>query len=314
MGILQKFLFLGICLLSFLDRLAVFHPHLDLLSHFKMQFCIAIFLGLLPLIWKKSWKTIFIGLIALGLNLYQILPWYVPAQSSLSQAQTSRPLKILLANVFFDNHQVDALHKLIQDQAPDLVVLQEANRDQIQMMQTFGQEFPYSFRPPEFTSFGLGLWSRYPIQQARFLLLADAELPSLSGTLDMGSQQIHLFTTHLSSPIRKPAIYRNRQLNALGQHLKAQTNSLVLGDFNTSMWSPFYQALESQTGLANCRLGFGVLPSWPAQLPTWARIPIDQCLISPNLHIKEIFLGNNIGSDHLPLIITVMIPDASAQQ
>ncbi len=56
------------------------------------------------------------------------------------------------------------------------------------------------------------------------------------------------------------------------------------------MWSPYYQKLEQKTRLRNSRLGFGILPTWPAKkignsivfdiLSRFFQIPIDHCLIS----------------------------------
>jgi len=304
---LKKLLFIGFCFLSLLDFLASFDSRLDLLSHFKLQFCLGICIGILAYGWKKSWILVCIGLFTLGIHLTQIIPWYIPAQNTAAPTNTKLALKILLANVYFDNHQTLALETLVTQENPDLVILQEAHKAQIEMMDALEERYPFSFRPPQNNPFGLALWSKYSFENPQFLLLADAELPSLKGSLKISGHTLNLFTTHLSSPIRKPAIHRNRQLKALGKYLQGKENYLVLGDFNTSMWSPYYKAFEKETGLKNCRKGFGILPSWPAQIPSWARIPIDQCLVSQSLDIQSMHVGTAIGSDHLPLLIEVSL-------
>lgn len=76
----------------------------------------------------------------------------------------------------------------------------------------------------------------------------------------------------------------------------------------------------SKTGLKNSRQGFGLLPTWPiktnyppyAKIPSFLTgllsIPIDHCLISPDIKVAKTRTGPNVGSDHRPLITDLLIP------
>jgi endonuclease/exonuclease/phosphatase (EEP) superfamily protein YafD len=85
---------------------------------------------------------------------------------------------------------------------------------------------------------------------------------------------------------------------------------MLMGDLNTTMWSPYFHELETQAGLRNARDGFGILPTWPqkGQWPMF-RIPLDHCLVSPEIRVEAFRVGSNIGSDHLPIIVDVTIPE-----
>ncbi|NET13198.1 MAG: endonuclease/exonuclease/phosphatase family protein, partial [Okeania sp. SIO1H6] len=95
---------------------------------------------------------------------------------------------------------------------------------------------------------------------------------------------------------------------------------ILAGDLNITMWSPDYHKLEQETGLRNSRLGFGIIPTWPARfnnsvllyiLSRFFQIPIDHCLISSEIKVVNVNTransGLNLGSDHLPLITDLFI-------
>lgn len=48
----------------------------------------------------------------------------------------------------------------------------------------------------------------------------------------------------------------------------------------------------------------------PLLLSFLISIPIDHCLISPEIKVSNIETGGNVNSDHLPLIIDLVIPKA----
>ena len=80
------------------------------------------------------------------------------------------------------------------------------------------------------------------------------------------------------------------------------------------MWSPYYSELVRESGLVDARKGFGVLPTWPAPLKlSLMMIPIDHCLVSSELQVAQIKTGPDIESDHLPLIVDLLVPKMAVQ-
>jgi endonuclease/exonuclease/phosphatase (EEP) superfamily protein YafD len=76
---------------------------------------------------------------------------------------------------------------------------------------------------------------------------------------------------------------------------------IVVGDFNTTPWSPCFQDLLAAAGLRNATLGHGYIGTWP----TWfwpALIPIDHVLLKGPLAATTVGRGPAIGSDHYPII------------
>jgi endonuclease/exonuclease/phosphatase (EEP) superfamily protein YafD len=101
---------------------------------------------------------------------------------------------------------------------------------------------------------------------------------------------------------------RNVQLRGLAS-LAGQSKGMMIliGDLNVTPWSPDYARLIRDSGLRDARRGHGILPTWPTFFPLMM-IPLDHCLISPTLAVSDIRLGPNIGSDHLPLIVDLLLP------
>ena len=76
---------------------------------------------------------------------------------------------------------------------------------------------------------------------------------------------------------------RTRQLEDVRTHLretKGPEPLLVVGDFNTTPWSPSHRKFTRELNLRPARRGFGLVPTWP----TWnslLQVPIDHILLSP---------------------------------
>jgi endonuclease/exonuclease/phosphatase (EEP) superfamily protein YafD len=303
---------LGLILLSLLTLvpwIAQYHHLLELLAHFRFQVAL---LSLLLLPWfgllRQKWPLVLTACLVCW-HVVDLLPWYLPSPDRLQTADkpSAKGLKVLMSNMLFDNPNTTELRKLIQREHPDLVIIQELNQRHVSLMASLGSRYPHTIHDIFKPAFGIGIWSRVPLNDSQELFLGPAGVPSLYARLTWQGQSLHLLTTHPYPPISATSFgMRNAQYDALAAFLAGKPGrQLLIGDLNVTPWSPYYRKLEQDTGLRSARRGFGLQQSWPAQLPFVLRIPIDHALVSPTLEVLDLHVGPDLGSDHLPLILTL---------
>ena len=150
----------------------------------------------------------------------------------------------------------------------------------------------------------LGLFSKLPFENKQLEQVKTYPIPYVMGQFKFNGKKFTLFGAHLIAPISSSlSKIRNKEMTALTQKIQ-QINqpTVLLGDLNTTPWSPFFRDFIQKTGLKETRKGLGLYPTWP----TWhfsMQIPIDHSLTSNGIIVHSFRLGPDIGSDHFPLIL-----------
>jgi len=282
------------------------HRYLEQFSHFRLQylFVAAALAAILYALRSRRWALLMLGITAI--NAVPISAWY------LTDARASAPehskIKLLLANVYSRNDDTQPLLDLVIAENADIVFLQEVTHRWNQALSALRDPYQYSLIIPRNDNFGIATFSRHPFVSAQVLQSPPFKHPTLKVELDIDGKTVTFVTTHPMPPVGRVGFdSRNEQLADIATTMNAIDGPRVLiGDLNTTMWAHHYQTLIAQTGLVNAKSGFGVLPSWPTQLP-FAMIPIDQCLLSSDFAVRDVRTGPRIGSDHLPLIVEVTL-------
>jgi endonuclease/exonuclease/phosphatase (EEP) superfamily protein YafD len=295
-------------LFSLAGYLGGVHWLLELTSHFKVQY-LAVASGCFVIsLLLRDLRGSLLGLLCVILNGAAILPWYIGRPEAVLGTQASH-LRILLSNVHTRNRRSADLVQLVRLEKPDILVLQEVNDRWMQEMKPLDALFPHSKEIPRSDNFGIAVLSRLPLVQASELTLGNGDVPSILAEVSLDGQTVSILATHPLPPgSHETSEQRNSQLAAIGAATRQYSTPVILiGDLNVTMWSPYYSRLIQESGLVNARKGFGVVPTWPAQVPI-LKIPIDHCLVSADIRVADIRTASAFGSDHLPLVVDLAIP------
>ena len=290
----------------------------DLASHFRLQYFIVLVVLVMFFIKAKKWKSTGVGLFFGVANFILISP-YIGIMNSVIEEDKSE-IRILSMNLSHTNSSYKKAKLLIRKTQPNVLVLQElSNSWENALGETLGK-FPYSAKFPENTmddvvfplpsflipkeKLFIGLFSHLPFE--RFIKdQSDDFLNSyIRGSFKFKEKIFTLFGVHLVSPVGKYRTdLRNKQLASLAEEIQKNNQpTVVVGDFNITPWSSYFEEFIQKTGLRDTRKGLGVYPTWLSQFPPLS-IPIDHGLTSNGIKVGSFSLGSSFGSDHLPIIL-----------
>ncbi|MBT8107073.1 MAG: endonuclease/exonuclease/phosphatase family protein [Gammaproteobacteria bacterium] len=280
------------------------HFTVQMFTHFRLQYTIIAFLLCIAFVVMREGRYAVVLLGAAAVNASFVVPWYTDAPPEMGASE----LTLLNANVHARNGAHQKLLDLIAAEQPDLVVLQEVTPEWAKSLQHLAADYPHRLVEPRDGSFGIALLSRYPLSSSVSIDSGPGSPPILVATVNVDGVEIAVIGVHPVIPLpQRNFEARNAQLQRIGRLLqKSQNPRILIGDLNVTMWDLHYESLENRTWLRNARRGFGVVPTWPTFLP-FAMIPIDHVLVSEDLGVVDVRTGPRIGSDHLPLIVTLTL-------
>jgi endonuclease/exonuclease/phosphatase (EEP) superfamily protein YafD len=264
--------------------------------------------------------------------------WFVPAYLPKPVAAASGPtLRVLTFNVWGHNHDLRQVEGWVRQTRADIVTLQEISPAYAtDALPGLLDIYPYQSSQADNTRWGGNIiLSRYPILSQEYIDLQTPDNPApLRLVLDVDGEAVAVYNVHLAWPSRQtPRLLlpwdnfflrvvlgfddrvRNRQISHLVDHLKTEPYLFIIaGDFNTSSSSATYQQLATVMHDSFHEVGVGFGGTWPVSqvrglleiVPPLIRI--DYVWYSPQFRALDATLGPEMGSDHLPLLVTLALP------
>jgi endonuclease/exonuclease/phosphatase (EEP) superfamily protein YafD len=104
--------------------------------------------------------------------------------------------------------------------------------------------------------------SRHPLLDARVLTVASPDFPALQADIALDGGALRLIGIHPPPPVNHDlAQGRDRFMRELAVKLDQERapgrETLVFGDFNSTVWSPRLRDFQARTGLSDAQRGQG---------------------------------------------------------
>ncbi|MCP4358809.1 MAG: hypothetical protein GY796_12390 [Chloroflexi bacterium] len=277
----------------------------DVTIHFRVQLLLIISFSALYFAIKRERLYFVISAGCVLLNLSIILPLYLSPALTHNNAE---PVRGLLINVQEQQESVDPILELIQSLDPDLILFVETTESWVEQMASLEQTYLYSHLEPRYSGAGLALFSRLPLTKATVWGSFPQFRPAIMAQVLVDGEPVTVIAVHPYPPLRHESWRtRNQQLAEVANFVAAQNEPvIVIGDLNTTPWSPIFRNFLEEAGLQDGRRGFGVKPTWPTHLP-FMRIPLDHFLATEEISVQNFSLGPDVGSDHFPVIVDFVI-------
>ncbi|TWT84991.1 Endonuclease/Exonuclease/phosphatase family protein [Planctomycetes bacterium CA13] len=296
--------------IAFVTLFAAHHWFADLLANLRVQQCLAlaILLGLCIVFRRWVWA------IAMLVCVLNHTAWLCGENSNaVDRETTADTLTITLANVLTQNDRHDEIVADLHSGDPDVFAILELSSPlSYRLRNDFGTSHPYSItRPQDAGNFGIGLYSRFPIEDAATFTL-NSSIESITATIKTPTGARRIFVTHTFPPIGARGFARRNdhlmQLANMIRKSKRQTPELpiiLVGDLNVTPWSPHFNEFQSLSELRRTSGRWDVTPTW-YRFPLFPfGLVLDHVMTSGELAYVERKVGPEIGSDHRSVTVTV---------
>lgn len=286
------------------------HWVLDLLACFPVQSLIVLALGAIAVaIGRNWWSAAALAAFAL-LAASAITPTFRSQNNFPDHVESCPEVRVMTLNLLHTNTKGhEATLKHIRKQAPDLIWMAEFTPLWLEYLTRKLPDFPYRCQQPTNGPFGAALFSRHPLPLAEMIELGHSWTPACRAVIQMPSGPIGFLGVHTPPPGFTLARTEDRNTGLAAIPLALENlpeRRIVCGDFNATPWNAPFQELRLRANLSTGTTSTW-LPTWPAAMPSFLRIPIDHVMVSGRMTVGDVQLGPNVGSDHLPLFAVVRI-------
>lgn len=295
-----------ICIFSILGYLGQYHWTLDILSHFRVQYIVALLLLSLVAFLQKIPKQSLVWLVFVAVNALDLLtlPNFDLA-NAVPMGQRER-IRVMQVNIHAHEENFPILMNSLKESDPDIISFQEFTDKSLKFMQNNLPDYPYRIYKEQEDCFGIALFSRLPlsgsIAYAQDEAGAQMPLPMIKADFEWQGKKIYIIAVHLLPPLRDWETRVNEvMVDDLSKSTKSCSNCFIVGDLNATKSGALFKKLLKEGNLKNSEDGFFWQPSFPVFFPPlW--IAIDHCLTAPGLKVVNRQLGPATGSDHYPVI------------
>ncbi len=280
----------------------------ELLTHLRVQYTLVLLICLPSLVLRFR-RAGWLVLTPLLINATMLIPLYSDTQSA--RVIATRPFTIVNYNLDASASDHTAAFNYLRNQRADILSLQELTPGLDQRLATELPMYRVIHSHPMTNSQGsallLAAGTEIEVISASIVHFPQrSSRPLIAATLNIEGQEVALLSLHIIRPLNaRKSSYQQVEFAAAAAWSREQQEQgrpvLIIGDFNATPCSSHFRQLLQDGHLLNSERGYGIQPTWPANLPSLFRIPLDHCLYSQDIIITDRRIGPFLGSDHASL-------------
>lgn len=242
--------------------------------------------------------------------VYQVYPFTILAKKQIIETKNpleATRLRLLIANVFQDNKDSQAYHKLIDQCNPDVILMVETNKWWQNEMDSLENAYPFQIKAPLENTYGMLLYSKLDLIDPQVHFLVEHDIPSFEVNLKLrNGKLVKLFCLHPRPPVPQEnpqSTERDKEILLVAKKAsECDIPVVVAGDLNDVAWSYTTALFSKVSGLLDPRRGRGFYNSFNAKY-LFLRFPLDHIFCSPEFSLASIARKARCGSDHFPVFV-----------
>lgn len=268
--------------------------------------------------------NVFLGFLTIAVvyQAYRMYPYTPLCREQVQASKAAEPehtISLLISNVQMTNRNARVLRRLIGEHDPDIVLTVETDAWWEKALEELERSRPYVVKQVQDNTYGMLLYSRLELKDARIEFLVEDDIPSIHTLVMLRSgAEVELHCLHPRPPAPQESdrtTERDAELLIIAKQLKDKdARAIVAGDLNDVAWSRTNGLFQSISGLLDPRVGRGFFHTFNANWP-FIRFPLDHVFSSRHFRLVEFKRLPHCGSDHFPVFVKLSLePDAKHEQ
>ncbi len=266
--------------------------------------------------WKSQWASVsaldeFVLFFSAAVLFYVLFSSVLIIDTGSTTRQEPN-LKVATYNINYQNSSIDRAAKYFKQENIDILALEEARPEFVEEARQI-LDYPYSYVTDcdcsaEDTE--VAIISKYPIGFSRSVVEHQNGIILRSEIQLDHKKRIAVYAVHISPPFNNSWYQlRNDFIAKLSEQVVEENlPTIVMGDFNTTIFSPVMQDFISSNESVLDNIAEY---SWPKC--SWNKFSnivcarIDHIFVASQFELGKRYMGENFGSDHKPVIAEIAI-------
>jgi endonuclease/exonuclease/phosphatase (EEP) superfamily protein YafD len=277
----------------------------EMLVNFQLQFAVIFTLFAIAFLFSKAKILILSAIFFTIPPTLQVFLVLLPMEK-VNLDEDINNLNVQLINVWSANKDYERVQNFIRSEDADILIIVELTPSWAQAMGPLKSRYSEWREDVRTDNFGLGIYSKIPLRNIQTHIWSETGHPSFTAEITQNGKKITLIATHPYPPKHPNGLkLRTEHFQNMAKYIQSiEEPVLLIGDLNCSPYSPHFKNLLAQTGLIDSRKGHAISATWPALFMPLA-FPIDHALVSKEFNVISRQSGQKIGSDHLPISVSV---------